>query len=194
MPSLRSSLRSALRIDGSVIGSDDGKLATGADGMPDELKFEGDKRFFAAALDRADLIVHGRRSYEDQANSPLRKRIVLTRNIGAVAPDPSNPRATLWNPAAASFEAACDAAGVRSGTVAIIGGPEGFAMFMDRYDTFWLSQAPRGRLPGGEPCFPGVPPTSPQAILAAHGLQAGDAGILDSADDVTVTPCQPVVC
>src|SRR6202163_96649 len=156
--------------------------------MPNELKFEGDKRFFAAALERADLIVHGRRSYEGQPNSPQRKRIILTRTIGAVATDPSNPRATLWNPAAASFEAACDAAGVRSGTVAIIGGPDVFAMFMDRYDTFWLSQAPRVRLPGGEPCFPGVPAHSPQDILAAHGLRAGKAEILDLANGVTVTP------
>ena len=91
----------ALRIDGYVIVSADGMLANAAHVMPDELKFAGDKRFFAAALDRADLIVHGRRSYEDQPNSPQRKRIILTRTIGAVATDPSNPRATLWNPAAA---------------------------------------------------------------------------------------------
>jgi dihydrofolate reductase len=182
-----------LRIDGYVIVSADGMLASAARVMPDELKFEGDKRFFTAALDRADLIVHGRRSFEDQPNSPRRKRIVLTRSIGAVAPDPSNPMAILWNPAAASFEAACDAAGVRSGTVAIIGGPDVFGMFMDRYDTFWLSQAPRVRLPGGEPCFPGVPAHSPQAVLAAHGLQAGDAQILDRANNVTVTPWRRVV-
>jgi dihydrofolate reductase len=182
----------ALRIEGYVIVSADGMLANAAHVMPGELKFEGDKRFFTAALDRADLIVHGRRSYEDQPNSPLRKRIILTRNIGAVAPDPSNPRATLWNPATASFEAACDSAGVRSGSVAIIGGPEVFGMFMDRYDTFWLSRAPRVRLPGGEPCFPGVPARSPEAILAAHGLQAGDAQILDRANEVTVTPWRRV--
>jgi dihydrofolate reductase len=156
------------------------------------LKFKGDKQFFTAALDRADLIVHGRRSYEDQPNSPLRKRIMLTRKVGGVAPDPSNPKATLWNPAGASFEAACDHAGVRSGTVAIIGGPDVFAMFLDRYDTFWLSLAPRVRLPGGEPCFPGVPAQSPQQILAAHGLRPGDAQILDSADDVSVTPWRRV--
>src|SRR5947207_3087403 len=107
--------------------------------MPDELKFEGDKRFFSDALDQADLIVHGRRSYEDQPNSPGRKRIVLTRTIGGLAPDPSNPKATLWNPAGASFETACDQAGVRSGTIAIIGGPDVFDLFMGRYDTFWLS-------------------------------------------------------
>jgi dihydrofolate reductase len=178
----------ALRIDGYVIVSADGMLADATHVMPDALRFEGDKRFFTSALDRADLIVHGRHSYEDQPNSPRRQRIILTRSIAAVAPDPSNPKATLWNPAGTSFEAACEHAGVRSGTVAIIGGPDVFGMFMDRYDTFWLSQAPLVRLPGGEPCFPGVPERSPQEILAAHGMQAGDARILDAADNVSVTP------
>jgi len=177
-----------LRIDGYVIVSADGMLANADRVMPDELKFEGDKKFFTAALDRADLIVHGRNSYESQPNSPLRKRIVLTRKIGAIAPDPSNPNATLWNPAGPAFEAACDFAGVRSGTVAIIGGPDVFGMFMDLYDTFWLSQAPRVRLPGGEPCFPGVAEHSPQQILAAHGLRAGDAQMLDPSEEVSVTP------
>ena len=177
-----------LRIDGYVIVSADGMLANAAHAMPDELKFEGDKQFFTAALDRADLIVHGRRSHEDQPNSPRRKRIILTRRVGAVAPDPSYPNATLWNPDGASFEDASDFAGIRSGTVAIIGGPDVFGLFMDRYDTFWLSQAPRVRLPGGEPCFPGVPARSPQQVLAAHGLRAGEAQILDSANDVSVTP------
>ena len=177
-----------LRIDGYVIVSADGMLANADHVMPAELRFEGDKRFFTDALDRADLIVHGRHSYEDQPNSPRRKRIVLTKAIAAVAADPSNPKAVLWNPAGASFEAACDFAGVASGTVAVIGGPVVFGMFLDRYDTFWLSQAPHVRLPGGEPCFPGVPERSPQQILAAHGLQAGAAQILDAVGDVSVTP------
>jgi hypothetical protein len=177
-----------LRIEGYVIVSADGMLANARHVMPDELKFEGDKQFFNAALDRADLIVHGRRSFEDQPNSPLRKRIILTGKIDALAPDPSNPRATLWNPAGASFEAACERAGVGSGIIAIIGGPGVFGMFLDRYDTFWLSQAPRVRIPDGEGCFPGVPAQSPQQILAAHGLGAGNAQILDTANDVSVTP------
>jgi hypothetical protein len=182
-----------LRIDGYVIVSADGMLANAAHVMPDELRFEGDKQFFTAALDRADLIVHGRHSYEDQPNSRRRTRIIVTRSIAAVAPDPSNPKATLWNPAGAAFEAACDHAGVHSGTAAVIGGPGVFGMFMHRYDTFWLSQAPRVRLPGGEPCFPGVPERSPQAILAAHGLKAGEAQSLDAAGGVSVTPWRRTV-
>src|SRR5882724_8226738 len=172
----------ALRIEGYVIVSADGMLANADRVMPEELKFEGDKLFFTAALDRADLIVHGRHSHEDQPNSPLRRRIVLTHTIDALAPDPKNPKAVLWNPAGATFEAACDFSRVKSGTIAIIGGPDVFGMFMDRYDTFWLSQAPRVRLPGGEPCFPGVPQHSPEEILAAHGLSADDTQILDAAN------------
>ena len=181
------------RIEGYVIVSADGMLANADRVMPDELKFEGDKQFFTAALDRADLIVHGRHSHEGQPNSPQRTRIILTRRIAAIAPDPSHPKATLWNPAGAAFEAACDFAGVHSGTVAVIGGPDVFEMFMDRYDTFWLSQAPHVRLPGGEPCFPGVPARSPQQILAAHGLVAGDPQTLDAAQDVSVTPWRRLV-
>jgi hypothetical protein len=177
-----------LRIDGYVIVSADGMLANADHVMPETLKFEGDKRFFTAALDRADLIVHGRNSYEDQPNSPKRRRVVLTRSVSSTAPDPANPRAILWNPAGADFAAACAAAGVQSGTVAVIGGPGVFGMFMDRYDTFWLSLAPRVRLPDGEPCFPGVPQRSPAQILAAHGLKAGAPQMLDPAHDVSVTP------
>jgi hypothetical protein len=178
----------ALRIEGYVIVSADGMLADARNVMPDELKFEGDKAFFTAALDRADLILHGRNSYEDQPNSPRRRRVILTRKVEAIAPYPSNPNATLWNPAGASFEAASNHAGVDAGTVAVIGGPGVFDMFMDRYDVFWLSVAPRVRLPGGEPCFPGVPARSPQDILAAHGMRAGEPQMLDAADEVSVTP------
>src|SRR5207244_5047297 len=110
----------ALRIDGYVIVSADGMLANAANVMPDELKFEGDKRFFTAALDRAALIVHGRHSREDQPDSAKRKRIILTRKVAAIAPDPSNPKALLWNPAGVSFEEVCESAGVASGTIAII--------------------------------------------------------------------------
>ena len=180
----------ALRIEGYVIVSADGMLADARNVMPDELKFGGDKAFFTAALDHADLILHGRNSYEDQPNSPHRRRVILTQKVEAIAPDPSNPKATLWNPAGATFEAACAQAGVRDGTVAIIGGPGVFGMFMDRYNVFWLSVAPRVRLPDGQPCFPGVPARTPQQILAAHGMRAGERRMLDPAEDVSVTPWQ----
>ena len=178
----------AFRIEGYVIVSADGMLANAARVMPDELKIEGDKRFFTAALDRADLVVHGRNSGEDQPNSPKRKRLILTRSVPALAPDPANPRAMLWNPAGSRFEQAAEAAGVRSGMVAVIGGPNVFGIFMDRFDTFWLSEAPKVKIPGGEGCFPGVPVHTPQRILSSHGLKQGAPQLIDAAGSVTVTP------
>ena len=178
----------ALRIEGFVIVSADGMLANADHIMPRTLKFEGDKRFFSAALDRAALIVHGRNSAEDQPNAPRRKRLIVTRKVAGLASDPTNPRATLWNPAGTSFEEACEFADVQAGSVAIIGGPAVFDMFMARYDTFWLSQAPHVRLPGGEGCFSGVPELTPQLILAAHGLKPGEAKILEASQEVSVTP------
>jgi dihydrofolate reductase len=177
-----------LRFEGYVIVSAEGMLADHSHVMPDSLKFAGDANFFNAALDRADLIVHGRNSHEGQPNSPKRKRIIVTRTVGRLAPDPANPNATLWNPAGVPFEVACEAAGVNAGTVAIIGGPDVFGMFMDRYDTFYLSQAPHVHLTGGEGCFPGVPERSPQQILAAHGLRPGEPEMLDPEFGVSVTP------
>jgi hypothetical protein len=72
--------------------------------------------------------------------------------------------------------------------IAIIGGPDVFDMFMDRYDTFWLSQAAKVRLPDGEPVFSGVPRQTPQEILSRHGLEPGDSRLLDAVNGVTVTP------
>jgi hypothetical protein len=96
---------SALRFHGYVIVSANGMLADASGTMPDSLKFPGDQRFFSAALDHVDLIVHGRNSFEDQPNSPLRRRVLVTRTVDAVADDPANGKATLWNPAGASASA-----------------------------------------------------------------------------------------
>lgn len=180
---------SALRVEGYVIVSADGHLTDASGVQPDVLRFPGDHRFLMAALDRADLIVHGRNSFDDQADS-ARRRIVVTRKVDAVAGDPLDQTATLWNPAGASFGEACAAAAVASGTVAVIGGPAVFALFLDRYDTFFLSQAPHVTLPGGAPCFPGAPGQTPQQVLAAHGLRAAEVQVLDPEHDVTVTAWQ----
>ena len=65
----------ALRIEGYVIVSADGMLANADRVMPQQLKFEGDNRFFSAALDRADLIVHGRNSGEGQIAGDHARRL-----------------------------------------------------------------------------------------------------------------------
>jgi hypothetical protein len=178
---------SAYRIHGYVIVSAEGMLADASGAMPDALKFDGDHRFFSAGLDRVDLVVHGRNSFEDQPNSPLRRRLIVTRSIAGLAADPTNPKAMLWNPAGASFAEACACASVHEGLVAVIGGPVVFGMFMDSFDTFWLSQAPNVDIPDGEGCFPGVPAQTPQQILAGHGLVADGGEVLDAEHGVTVT-------
>ncbi len=174
-------------IAGYVIVSADGMLADAQGVMPDTLKFAADQAFFSDALDRAALIVHGRHSFEDQPHSPRRRRIIATRQIAALAPDPANPNALLWNPQGASFDEACSSADYRGGTIAMIGGPEIFSMFLSRFDVFWLSRANDLRLPDGRPAFAGFPGQLPEQIFAQHGLMPNERRMLDAAHNVSLT-------
>ena len=174
------------RIEGYAIVSEDGMLADAAGVMPDSLKFEADQAFFERGLDNVDIVVHGRHSHEHQRRSDLRRRLILTRRVSAIAPDPSNKKALFWNPAGAKLEQAMAILGVRDGSIGVIGGTEVFGIFLDRYDVFYLSRAPAVRLPGGLPVFPGVPAQTPVEVLAHHGLQRGQQQLLDLKKGVTV--------
>jgi dihydrofolate reductase len=173
-----------LRFEGCAIVSADGMLADTTGNQPAELIVESDQRFFDDKLDAADLIVHGRNSYERQRNSPNRKRVYATRRIAAIEPHPQNPNAVRWNPAGASIEEAAARLGVRAGVVAVIGGTDVFDLFLDRYDVFWLTLAPRIKLPGGVPVFSGIPPNTADDILRGHGLAPAETRMLDAAKDV----------
>ncbi len=94
------------RIEGYAIVSADGMLANAAGIMPDSLKFEADQHFFERGLEGVDVVVHGRHSHERQPRSYLRRRLILTRQVPAIAAHPSNEKALFWNPAGASFEQA----------------------------------------------------------------------------------------
>jgi hypothetical protein len=174
------------QIEGYAIVSEDGMVANAAGVMPDELKFDADRAFFERALDQVPVVVHGAHSNEQQPHSHLRHRLVVTSRIPAIANDPSNAKALFWNPAGASFEQALAAIGAPDARVGIVGGPEVFGMFLDRYDFFYLSRAPNVWLPGGRPVFPGVPLQSPEQVLASHGLVAGKTETLDQEDGVTL--------
>lgn len=173
------------RIEGFAIVSEDGMIADAQRIMPAALRVEADQRFFEEGLDRIDAVAHGRHSHEQQPRSHLRRRLVLTRQVPALAPCPLYPQAVYWNPAGAPFEAAWDALGVPDGTLAIIGGPEVFGMFLPRYDAFHLSRRAGLRLPGGDPVFPDVPRRSPEAVLESHGLAPASPLTLDAAQGVT---------
>jgi dihydrofolate reductase len=174
------------RIEGYAIVSADGMLANAAGIIPAELKFDADQRFFEQGLDGVDAVVHGRHSHERQPRSHLRRRLILTRQVPALAADPSDEKALLWNPAGASFEQAWAALGVPNGSLAVIGGTDVFGMFLPRYDVFHLTRAPDVWLPGGRPVFPQVPQRTPEEVLASHGLKPGPVQVLDAANGVTV--------
>jgi hypothetical protein len=174
------------RIEGYAIVSEDGMLADAAGIMPDSLKFEADKRFFERGLDGVDVVIHGRHSHEQQPHSDRRHRLVVTRTVPALAPDPNYPKALLWNPAGATLDEALAALGAPAASVGVVGGTEVFGMFLDIYDIFHLSRAPNVRLPGGRPVFPEVPAQTPEAVLARHGLEPGEQQVLDRTEGVTL--------
>jgi len=174
------------RIEGYAIVSEDGMLADAAGVMPEALKFEADQCFFARGLDRADVLVHGRHSGEQQPRSASRRRLIVTHQVATLAPDPSNERARLWNPAGASLEQALAALGAPSARICVIGAAGVFELFLDRYDVFYLTRAPGVRLPGGRPVFPDVPTRTPEEVLASHGLTCAGRHALDRANGLSV--------
>jgi dihydrofolate reductase len=172
-------------IEGYVIVSADGMLADGHHHMPVSIRNDADQHFFQSGLDQAAAIVHGRNSHEGGPRAEKRKRLVLTRRVAALAPDPDHPNALLWNPAGASFDQALRALGATAGAVAIIGGPDVFSMFLPRYDRFYLSRAEHAHIPGG--LSPFTEAGTPQEVLARHGLKPGPRRDLDAAAAVSVT-------
>jgi dihydrofolate reductase len=177
---------SPYRIEGFAIVSADGMLA-GADGvMPPELFIEGDQAFFEQGLDQAAAVIHGRNSQEQQPRSAERVRLIATHGVKALEPQPSNPKALLWNPATTPFEEGLRALGVTEGRIGIIGGTHIFGLFLPRYDLFHLSRAGQVRLPGGRPVFPQVPDQTPENVLQRHGLRPGPVQVLDSGKDASL--------
>jgi hypothetical protein len=176
------------RIEAYVIASADGMIADASGVQPPSLQFEADRRHFENGLDRADAVVNGRHSQEGHASAVSRRRLILTRQIAGLAADPDNPKTRLWNPAGASFEAACAALGLSAGTIAVIGGPQVYTLFLKLgYDCFYLSRAVKVRLPGGLPVFgrERFGGDDPDAVLASAGLKARSTRWLE--DGLTLT-------
>ena len=176
------------RIEGYAIVSDDGMLADAHGVIPDALKVEADQKFFHRGLARATAVVHGRHSWEAQPADTNRPRLIATRSVTGIARDPAWPRALLWNPRGAALEQAWTALAPPAGMLAVIGGPDVYALFLAiGYDAFHLSRAADVRLPGGRPVFPEIgPERSPEDILASHGLRPGPQRVLDATAGVTL--------
>jgi dihydrofolate reductase len=175
------------RIEGYVIVSSDGMIADAKGEMPEALRNDADQKYFQAALDQVAVVVHGRHSHEGGPRAARRKRLVITREVATLAPDPAHPNSLLWNPAGAALEEAIEAVGAGDGIVAVIGGTEVFSMFLPLYDSFHLSRAAHVKIPGGRPVFSEVGPnTTPEDVLIRYGLRPGLRRDLDSAVGVTV--------
>jgi dihydrofolate reductase len=180
-------------IEGYAIVSADGMIADANGAMPDSIRNEADQHFLQAAMDRAAAIVHGRHSHEGGPRAAKRKRLVVTRQVSAVAADASQPNAWLWNPAGASLEQAIDAFGVGAGPIAVIGGTEVFSLFLPLYDVFHLSRATRAKIPGGQPLFSAASPTTTvDNVLMGFGLRPSPPSDIDAAAGITLTNFQRI--
>jgi hypothetical protein len=169
----------AIRFEGHAIVSADGMIADAAGEMPPALKNDADWALFQAALDRAALVVLGRKGHERHPN-PGRKRLVLTRKADGLVTGGEN--AWLWNPKRLAIEDMLQALGIADGVVAITGGTGTYDLFAPLMTAFDLSENHGLVLPGGTPTFSAG---HPRAVLAAYGLVPSPAEPL--ADGVTLS-------
>ena len=173
-----------LTIEGHAIVSADGMIADVAGEYPAALRNDADWALYQAALNRAAVVVTGRRGHERFPN-PGRRRLVLTRRVERLGDDPTDPRATYWNPAGMPLRAVLAELGIGDGIVAITGV---FELFVADYDRFVLSESHRLVIPDGTPCFAAG---HPRMVLTQAGLRPLAVELIDPAAMVTTTDWQP---
>lgn len=165
----------AIAFEGHAIVSEDGMIADASGSMPAGLRSEADWRLFQEALDRAALVVLGRKGHATHPN-PGRRRLVLTTGVATLAPDPSDPLSQFWNPLGMAIDEVLAALGIEDGTVAVTGGTGTFDLFLPRYTRFVLSEVRGVTLPDGVPCFSRG---HPRLVLVGAGLAARDMDVID---------------
>jgi dihydrofolate reductase len=160
-----------VRVLGYAIISRDGMIAD-ADGlMPDSLIIEADQIFFRTSLTQAQVVIHGRNSFEGGLDVPGRHRVIVTRTVDAITAVSAPPYVLRWNPLGAAFADVLGALEITQGDIAVIGGTDVFNLFLHiGYDAFYLTTAGSACLPGGRPLFRGMPARSPRQILAGRSL------------------------
>jgi len=176
------------KIEAYAIVSADGMLADANRRIPPALVVEADQKFFHGGLDQAAAVAHGRHSHEGGPRADARYRLILTSKVDAPVPARTRPKALLWNPKNASLADAWAMLGAPRGSLAVIGGPEVYQLFLDiGYDEFHLSRVANLRIPGGRPVLPEIGiDRSPEDVLAAHGLTPGPERVLDAAKAATL--------
>lgn len=179
-------------IEGFAIISREGMIAASDGSFPENLKIPADQKFYQDSVDRAAAVANGRHSSEGGPKEAARRRIVLTRRVERVVPDPDNTNAILWNPASAPFEEAWMKLNLEDGTLAVVGGTDVFGLFLNiGYDAFFLSRA-EASVPRGRPVFPGVGrDKTPEDVLKMHGLVLRNTRPLDAATNTMLEEWGP---
>jgi len=169
------------RIEGYAVISKEGMIATSDGHFPEAIKIPADHKFYQDSVDRASAVVNGRHSAEGGPKEHERRRIILTRRVDVLTPDPDNPNAILWNPATAPFDEAWARLGIDGGVLAVVGGTETFGLFLTiGYDVFYLTRT-EASVPRGRAVFPGVGThTTPEEVMAKHGLVLKGTRMLDA--------------
>jgi dihydrofolate reductase len=169
------------RIEGYAVISREGMIATSDGKFPEAIKIPADHAFYQSAVDRASAVANGRHSAEGGPKERERRRIVLTRRVDLITPDPDNPQAILWNPATAPFDEAWGRLGIEDGVLAVVGGTETFGLFLTiGYDVFYLTRTDAS-VPRGRPVFPGVgTTTTAEEVMSKAGLVHKGTRMLDA--------------
>ena len=183
--SRKSALNARYRFEGHAIVSAEGMIADAAGNMPDSLCHPIDQIRFQAALDRAALIVLGRRSHEAAPNRRQRPRMVMTRSVTGLE---RGDDAWWWNPEGVTLEEALEAVAPEGGTIAIPGGRGAFDYFLGiGFDAFHLTRNAAVTLPGGLPlfsaCREGV---VAEDVLAGAGLAPRERKRFDDNASLTI--------
>jgi len=180
------------RIEGYAVISAEGMIATADGKFPDEIKVPADHKFYQDSVAAASAVVNGRHSAEGGIGEKHRKRIILTRRVDLLTPNPDNPKAILWNPATAPFEEAWARLGIDGGSLAVVGGTDTFGLFLAiGYDVFYLTRTDAS-VPTGRPVFPGVGTTTTvEQALTKAGLVHRGTRMLDASVNCRVEEWVP---
>jgi len=180
------------RIEGYAVISAEGMIATADGKFPEEIKVPADHKFYQDSVAAASAVANGRHSAEGGIGEKHRKRIILTRRVDVLTPDPDNPKAILWNPATAPFEEAWARLGIDGGSLAVVGGTEAFGLFLTiGYDVFHLTRTDAS-VAKGRPVFPGVGTTSTaEEVMTKHGLVLKGTRMLDASVNCRVEEWVP---
>ena len=181
------------RIEGYAVISKEGMIATSDGSFPEPIKIAADHEFYQGSLDRASAVANGAHSAEGGPREKDRRRLRLTRRVTRLMPDPTNPKAILWNPGTASFDEAWQRLNIPGGVLAVVGGTDVFALFLGiGYDAFFLTRT-EGSVPRGRPVFPGVGHNgvTPAEIMSKHDLVLKRTEMLDAASNTYVEEWGP---